>query len=227
MYLQLAGLEPLDTALDPLAPGAKPYSYDKFYLGQGQDIILPDALYKPRVGNFVDSLKTLKKLYEDFAKGRKIEPAKIAARASTAARPSGGVQRASTIKPMGEPFTIAAAGKLLSVAIPAIQAVIGTLSATLVNNSITGLYNSNAYNVQNLNRMTVRELALQINSLDNAIATNPRLNFIRAMALGQMRLVYQQRFDAISGTAALSALPGWVLPAALGLGAVLLLRGRK
>ena len=58
MYLQLAGLEPLDTALDPLAPGAKPYSYDKFYLGQGQDIILPDALYKSRVGNFVDSLKT-------------------------------------------------------------------------------------------------------------------------------------------------------------------------
>ena len=128
---------------------------------------------------------------------------------------------------MSEPFTIAAAGKLLSVAIPAIQAVIGGLSATLVNNSITGLYNSNAYNVQNLNRMTVRELSLQINSLDNAIATNPRLNFIRAMALGQMRLVYQQRFDAISGTAALSALPGWVLPAALGLGAVLLLRGRK
>jgi beta-lactamase regulating signal transducer with metallopeptidase domain len=31
MYLQLAGLEPLDTALDPLAPGAPTYSYDKFY----------------------------------------------------------------------------------------------------------------------------------------------------------------------------------------------------
>ena len=67
-------------------------------------------------------------------------------------------------------------------------------------------------------------VALQIQNLDNAIATTPRVNFVRAMALGQMRLIYQQRFDAISGTAALSALPGWVFPAALGLGAYLLIR---
>lgn len=222
MYLQLAGPAPLDTAENPLAPGAKPYSYDAFYLGQtAEPIPLPDALYKPRVGNFLDGLKTLKKLYEDFAAGRKVEPAVVAARPSSAQMPSRGVQRASTL---GDPITIAAAVKFIAAVIPAIQAVIGGLSATLVNNNITGLYNQNAYNVQNLNRMTVRELSLQIQNLDNAIATTPRVNFVRAMALGQMRLIYQQRFDAISGTAALGALPGWVLPAALGLGAYLLIR---
>jgi hypothetical protein len=48
------------------------------------------------------------------------------------------------------------------------------------------------------------------------------------MALARFRLVYQQRFDQVSGGGGfLTALPGWVLPAALGLGAVLLLRGRK
>lgn len=215
MYLQLAGPAPLDTAENPLAPGAKPYSYDAFYLGQtAAPIPLPDALYKPRVGNFVEGLKTLKKLYTDFATGRKKEPSKIA-RGTMAGDDDNG---------MDEPFTIAAAIKFISAVLPAIQAVIGGLSATLVNNNITGLYNQNAYNVQNLNRMTVRELSLQIQNLDNAIAVTPKLNFVRAMALGQMRLIYQQRFDAISGTAALSALPGWVLPAALGLGAYLLIR---
>jgi hypothetical protein len=225
MYLQLAGPAPLDTAENPLAPGAKPYSYDAFYLGQtAAPILLPDALYKPRVGNFLDGLKTLKNLYQDFASGRKPTPADVAARPSSAQMPSRGVQRSSPIRPMGDPITIAAAVKFIAAVIPAIQAVIGGLSATLVNNNITGLYNQNAYNVQNLNRMTVRELSLQIQNLDNAIATTPRVNFVRAMALGQIRLIYQQRFDAISGTAALGALPGWVLPAALGLGAYLLIR---
>jgi hypothetical protein len=222
MYLQLAGPQPLDQAENPLAPGAKPTSYDAFYLGQtAAPIPLPDALYKPRVGNFLDGLKTLKNLYQDFAAGRKVEPAVVAARPSSAQMPSRGVQRASTL---GDPITIGAAIAFLQAVLPAIQAVVGGLSATLINNNITGLYNQNAYNVQNLNRMTVRELSLQIQNLDNAIATTPRLNFVRAMALGQMRLIYQQRFDAISGTAALTALPGWVLPAALGVGAFLLIR---
>jgi len=208
MYLQLAGPAPLDTAENPLAPGAKTYDYDAFYLGQtAEPIPLPDALYKPRVGNFVDGLKTLQRLYKDFASGRKKSPQQVVSPGA-----------------MAEPITIAAAVAFLQAVLPAIQAVIGGLSATLVNNAITGLYNQNAYNVQNLNRMTVRELSLQIQNLDNAIATTPRVNFVRAMALGQMRLIYQQRFDAISGTAALGALPAWVLPAALGLGAFLLIR---
>jgi hypothetical protein len=188
-------------------------------------IPLPDALYKPRVGNFFEGLKTLKKLYEDFATGRKAGAGRCGCAfqlgANAVAR---GVQRASPIRPLGDPITIAAAVKFIAAVTPAIQAVVGGVSATLVNNNITGLYNQNAYNVQNLNRMTVRELSLQIQNLDNAIATTPRVNFVRAMALGQMRLIYQQRFDAISGTAALAALPGWVLPAALGLGAYLLIR---
>jgi len=224
--LQLAGPQPLDTAENPLAPGAPTYAYDAFYLGASQDIPLPEALYKTSPGGFVDALKKLKGLYQAFASGKKTEPAVVAARAASAAptRPTTGVRRSSPIRPMGDPITLAAAAKLLSAAIPAIQAVLGTVSATLVNNKITNLFQQNAYNVQNLNRMNVRELSIQIQAIDQAIATTPRLNFVQVMALSQLRLVYQQRFDMISGVGALSALPGWVLPAALGVGAYLLIR---
>lgn len=224
MYLQLAGPQPLDTAENPLAPGAPLENYSAFYLGQSNDIPLPDALYKTSPGGFTDALKTLKQLYQDFASGKKVEPAKVAARAASLApnRPTRGVQR--QMRGMGDPITLAAAAKLLSAAIPAIQAVLGTVSATIVNNKLTNLYQQNAFNVQNLNRMNVRELNLQIQQLDQAIATTPRLNFVQVMALGQLRLVYQQRFDMISGAGFLTALPGWVLPAALGIGAYLLIR---
>jgi len=223
MYLQLAGLEPLDTALDPLAPGAKPYGYDAMYLGQGQDIILPDALYKTSPGGFVDALNKLKKLYQDFQDGKKPTPANVAARAATAAMPSGGVQRSSTIQPMNG-VTFAAAIGLLSQAIPYIVSILGSISATLVNNSITNKYQQNAYNVQGLNTMDISQLNLQIQRLDMDIAATNRFNFVQLMALSQFRIVYQQRFDRISGFGLLSNLPGWVLPAALGLGAYLLLR---
>ena len=226
MYLQLAGPQPLDTAENPLAPGAPLEKYSSFYLGQSNDIPLPDALYKTSPGGFTDALKTLKQLYQDFASGKKPEPAKVAARAASLApkRPTTGVQR--QLRGMGDPITLAAAAKLLGAAIPAIQAVLGTLSATLVNNRLTNLYQQNAYNVQNLNRMNVRELSLQIQQLDQAIATTPQINFVQVMALGQLRLVYQQRFDMISGAGFLTNLPRWVLPAALGVGAYLLIRRR-
>ena len=222
MYLQLAGLEPLDTALDPLAPGAKPYGYDAMFLGQGQDIILPDALYKTSPGGFVDALKKLKKLYEDFQDGKKPTPAVVAARAATAQMPSSGVQPASPIQPMnGIGATIA----LLSQAIPFIVSILGTISATLVNNTITNKYNQNAYNVQALNNMSIAELNLQIQRLDMDIAASGGImKIINLMALSQFRMVYQQRFDRISGFGLLSNLPSWVLPAALGLGAYLLIR---
>jgi len=223
MYLQLAGLEPLDTALDPLAPGAPTYKYDKFYLGEGQDIILPDALYKTSPGGFVDALKKLKTLYQDFQDGKKPTPANVAARSATAAMPSGGVQRASTIQPLNG-VTFAAVIALLTQAIPYVVSILGSFTATVVNNSITNKYNQNAYNVQNLNRMNVSELNLQIQSLDRDIAGINRFNVIQLMALSQFRMVYQQRFDRISGFGLLSNLPGWVLPAALGVGAYLLLR---
>ncbi len=221
MYLQLAGHTPLHNAENPLAPGAKTYEYDKFYLGQGQDIILPDALYKTSAGGFVDALNKLKKLYQDFQDGKKPTPANVAARAATAQMPSGGVQPASTIQPLnGIGATIA----LLTQAIPYIVSILGSISATLVNNSITNKYNQNAYNVQGLNNMNIAQLNLQIQRLDMDIAATNRFNVIQLMALSQFRMVYQQRFDQISGFGFLSNLPGWVLPAALGLGAYLLLR---
>jgi len=224
MYLQLAGPQPLDTAENPLAPGAPTYAYDAVYLGSSQDIPLPDALYKTSPGGFVDALKSLKGLYQAFASGKKTEPAVVAARQASAQKPTTGVRRSSPIKPMGDPLTLMAAFKLISAAIPAIQAVLGTVSATLVNNKITNLFQQNAYNVQNLNRMNVRELSIQIQALDQAIATTPKLQFVQVMALSQLRLVYQQRFDMISGAGFLTNLPGWVLPAGLGLAAYLLIR---
>jgi hypothetical protein len=224
MYLQLAGPSPLDTAENPLAPGAKTYEYDKFYLGQGQDIILPDALYKSNAGGFVDALNKLKKLYQDFQDGKKPTPANVAARSATAQMPSVGVQPASPIQPMNG-VTFAAAIGLLSQAIPYIVSILGTISATLVNNNITNKYNQNAYNVQGLNNMNIAQLNLQIQRLDMDIAASGGIfNIINLMALSQFRMVYQQRFDSISGFGFLSNLPGWVLPAALGLGAYLLLR---
>jgi hypothetical protein len=225
MYLQLAGHTPLHNALNPLAPGAPTYSYDKFYLGEGQDIILPDALYKTSTGGFVDALKKLKKLYEDFQDGKKPTPAVVAARAFTAAKPTTGVQRASTIQPMNGVGAVIA---WLSQAIPFIVSILGTISATLVNNTITNKYNQNAYNVQQLNNMSIADLNLQIQRLDQDIAASGGiLKIINLMALSQFRMVYQQRFDRISVGGFLTNVPGWVLPAALGLGAILLLRGRK
>jgi hypothetical protein len=225
MYLQLAGHTPLHNALNPLAPGAPTYSYDKFYLGEGQDIILPDALYKTSTGGFVDALKKLKKLYEDFQDGKKPTPAVVAARAFTAAKPTTGVQRASTIQPMNGVGAVIA---LLTQAIPFIVSILGTISATLVNNTITNKYNQNAYNVQQLNNMSIADLNLQIQRLDQDIAASGGiLKIINLMALSQFRMVYQQRFDRISVGGFLTNVPGWVLPAALGLGAILLLRGRK
>lgn len=226
MYLQLAGPQPLDTAENPLAPGAPLENYSAFYLGASNDIPLPDALYKSTPGGFTSALQTLKQLYLDFASGKKTEPAIVAARQASLApnRPTTGVQR--QLRGMGDPITLAAAAQLISAAIPAIQAVLGTISATFVNNKITNLYQQNAFNVQNLNRMNVRELSLQIQQLDQAIAGTPRLNFVQVMALSQLRLVYQQRFDMISGAGFLTNLPRWIVPAALGFGAYLLIRRR-
>ena len=225
MYLQLAGHTPLHNAENPLDPGATPYKYKNYYLGEGQDIILPDALYKTSPGGFVDALKKLKKLYQDFQDGKKPTPAVVAARAAAAQMPSGGVQPASPIQPMNGVGPVIA---LLTAAIPYIVSIIGTISATLVNNNITNKYSQNAYNVQQLNNMTIAELNLQIQRLDQDIAASGGiLKIINLMALSQFRMVYQQRFDRISVGGFLTNLPRWVLPAALGLGAVLLLRGRK
>ena len=77
MYLQLAGLEPLNTAENPLAPGATPYKYKNYYLGQGQDIILPDALFPPNVEGYAAALKSVADLYGKFSKGKKTPAAVV------------------------------------------------------------------------------------------------------------------------------------------------------
>lgn len=224
MFLQLHdGPEPLDTALNPLAPGATPYSYSSGYpaLGQnGNDIRLPDDLFKQSPAGFAEALKSLEKLYKDFASGRKVEPTKVAAKAL---KPMSGQHEG-----LSEPITIMAILKVLPVIIGAVQTVLGNITAGLVNTQISQLYNSNMYNVQNLNKMNLQQLTLQIETLDRDISMLKPLQFTKAMTLAQFRLVFQRRFDNLTvGQSIISALPGWVLPAALGLGAFLLLRGRK
>ena len=212
MYLQLAGLEPLDTALNPLAPGAPTYKYDQMYLGQGQDIILPDALFPANVEGYAAALKSLVGLYEKFGKGKKT-PAQVVAAPG-----------------MSEPVTIAAAiatAKVVAAGIGALGTALRGVQATAARNRITQLYNNNEYNVQNLNGLNARQVADQITRIDNAITLTPRTSFGQKMALARFRLVYQQRFDQVAGGGGIGNLPGWVLPAALGLGAFLLLRGRK
>jgi len=212
MYLQLAGPSPLDTALDPLAPGAPTYKYDQMYLGQSQDIILPDALFPANVEGYANALKSLVALYEKFGKGKKT-PAEVVAAPG-----------------MSEPFTIAAAiatAKVVAAALAALSLVLRGVQATAARNRITQLYNNNEYNVQNLNRLNARQVAEQITRIDSAIQQTPITSFGQKMALARFRLVYQQRFDQVAGGGGFGNLPGWVLPAALGLGALLILRGRK
>jgi hypothetical protein len=212
MYLQLAGLEPLDTAENPLAPGATPYKYKNYYLGQGQDIILPDALFPPNVEGYAAALKSVADLYDKFGKGKKTPAEKV--------------------KTPGMSVLSFAALKVIATAVyqgvQALSVVFRGQVNTAARQRITELYNGNNFNVQNLNRMTARQLSDAITQIDSQINMTPRTQFGRQMALARFRLVYQQRFDQVSGGGGfLTALPGWVLPAALGLGAVLFLRGRK
>ena len=212
MYLQLAGHTPLHNAENPLAPGAKTYEYDKMYLGQGQDIILPDALFPPNVEGYAKAVKTLTDLYDKFSNRTKKTPAEVVA------APGMGI----------DPDTLKAIASLVYQGIQALSVFFRGQVTTVARQRITELYNGNNFNVQNLNRMTARQISDAITQIDNQINMTPRTQFGRQMALARFRLVYQQRFDQVSGTGGfLTALPGWVLPAALGLGAVLLLRGRK
>ena len=206
MYLQLAGLEPLDTAENPLAPGAKPYKYKNYYLGQGQDIILPDALFPPNVEGYAKALKDLESLYNKYNKGIK---KKITDK---------GMSAISFAIIMG---TLQAIGAGLQ----ALSTVARSAQINLARQRITELYNNNTFNVQNLNRLTPTQLSNAMTQIDEQINMTPRTQFGRQMALARFRLVYQQRFDQVGG--GIGNLPAWVLPAALGLGAFLLLRGRK
>ena len=210
MYLQLAGLEPLDTALNPLAPGAPTYKYDQMYLGQSQDIILPDALFPANVEGYAAALKSVADLYNKFSKGKKTPAAVVKT-------PGMGVDPAS--------LYLIAQGVIAGV--QALSTVFRGQVVTAARQRITELYNGNNFNVQNLNKLTARQISDQITAIDSQINMTPRTQLGRQMALARFRLVYQQRFDQVAGGGGIGNLPGWVLPAALGLGAFLLLRGRR
>jgi hypothetical protein len=207
MYLQLAGPSPLDTAENPLAPGAKPYSYDAMYLGQGQDIILPDALFPANVEGYAAALKSLERLYKKYVDGRPT-PA----------------QKVQTAGLGVDPVTLYATAQAVAAGVSALTTALRGVQATAARNRITQMFNNNEYNVKNLNSLSARQVADQITRIDGAITATPRLQFGRKMALSRFRLVYQQRFDQVSGGGGFGNLPGWVLPAALGLGALLILR---
>jgi len=209
MYLQLAGPSPLDTAENPLAPGAPTYKYKDFYLGQSQDIILPDALFPANVEGFAKALKDLEGLYNKYAKG---------------------IKKKITDKGMSEPISFAVImGTLQAIGagFQALSTVARSAQISLARQRITELYNNNTFNVQNLNRLTATQLSNAMTQIDEQIKMTPRTQFGRQMALARFRLVYQQRFDQVSGGGGFGNLPGWVLPAALGLGAFLLLKGRR
>ena len=209
MYLQLAGPSPLDTAENPLAPGAPTYKYKDFYLGQSQDIILPDALFPANVEGFAKALKDLEGLYNKYAKG---------------------IKKKITDKGMSEPISFAVImGTLQAIGagFQALSTVARSAQISLARQRITELYNNNTFNVQNLNRLSPTQLSNAMTQIDEQINITPRTQFGRQMALARFRLVYQQRFDQVAGGGGFGNLPAWVLPAALGLGAFLLLRGRK
>jgi len=208
MYLQLAGLEPLDTAENPLAPGAATYKYKNYYLGQGQDIILPDALFPPNVEGYAKALKDLESLYNKYNKG---------------------IKKKITDKGMSAISFAIIMGTLqaISAGLQALSTVARSAQINLARQRITELYNNNTFNVQNLNRLTPTQLSNAMTQIDEQINMTPRTQFGSQMALARFRLVYQQRFDQVSGGGGIGNLPAWVLPAALGLGALLLLRGRK
>jgi len=212
MYLQLAGHDPLDTALNPLAPGAPTYKYDAMYLGQGQDIILPDALFPANVEGYAQALKNLQTLYKSYADRKKTTPAEKVK-----------TQGLSVI----DPASLYAIAQAVIAGVQALSVVFRGQVVTAARQRITELYNGNNFNVQNLNKLTARQISDQITAIDSQINMTPRTQFGRQMALARFRLVYQQRFDQVSGGGGIGNLPAWVLPAALGLGAVLILRGRK
>jgi hypothetical protein len=207
MYLQLAGLEPLDTAENPLAPGATPYKYKNYYLGQGQDIILPDALFPPNVEGYAAALKSVADLYGKFSKGKKTPAAVVKT-------PGMGV----------DPATLMLIAKGIYAGVQALSTVFRGQVTTAARQRITELYNGNNFNVQNLNKLNARQISDAITQIDNQINITPRTQFGRQMALARFRLVYQQRFDQVSGGGGLG---GLLLPIALAVGAYLIISRRK
>ena len=215
MYLQLAGPSPLDTAENPLAPGAKTYSYDAMYLGQGPQIVLPDALYPPNVEGYAAALKALSALYEKIIGGRKTDPAEAAPTSMAGA------------------ITLAAIIAFIKKILPVIFALSVAAKAALAllaRQRITELYNANTYDVRNLNNMNAQTVGQKIAQIDRDIEATSKFSVGKTMALARFRLVYQQRFDNLTaGGGVFGVFGGLSIPLAIGVavGAYLLISRRK
>ncbi len=214
MFLHLHdGPAPLNTAENPLAPGARPTSYEVSYPTLGQatptQIVLPNDLYQRNTEGYVNSLNQILSIYQQIKSGVKRDPAKDVGTTST-----------------GQPTTLAGfwAGVLqyLPALIGAGAAVWQGISGAGINAQVSSLWASNAYNIQNLLNMNRAQVAENIQRIDldlsNALSMNNRQ---RAAALGQFRLVYQRRYDELSRVFGF----GGLLPVALvGLAALYFLR---
>lgn len=212
MYLHLHdGPAPLNTAENPLAPGARPYGYEVGYPTLGQatqtQIVLPNDLYQQTTEGYVNALNQILAIYRQIKSGVKRDPAKDVGTTAT-----------------GQPSTLAGfwAGVLqfLPALIGAGAAVWQGISAAGINAQVSSLWASNAYNIQNLLVMTRGQVAENIQRIDldlsNALAQNNRQ---RAAALGQFRLVYQRRFDELTRIGG-----GWLPIALVGIAALYFLR---
>jgi hypothetical protein len=191
MYLHLHdGPAPLNTVENPLAPGAKPYSYEAGYptLGQASStqILLPNDLYQQTTEGYVNALNQILAIYQQIKSGVKRDPAKDVGTTAT-----------------GQPSTLAGfwAGVLqfLPALLTAGAAVWQGITGASINAQVSSLWASNAYNVQNLLNMTRGQVAENIQRIDldlsSALSMNNRQ---RAAALGQFRLVYQRRYDELT-----------------------------
>lgn len=199
---------PVRSAEDPFAPGAPVMQTTPYkLLAQSEGILLPDALYPAAVDGFKKALESLETLYKAFVANRKKTPAEI-----------------TKTPGMAEGATLLAAAKAASAVVKLLTTAARGIANNLARQNITTQYNNNEFNVKNLNTLNPKQISNEITRIDNALETTNKLNVPKKMALSRFRLVYQQRFDQVTGGDGISNLPSWALPAAVGIGALLLLR---
>jgi hypothetical protein len=217
MYLHLHdGPAPLNTAENPLAPGAKPYSYETGYPTMGQaasSIVLPNDLYQQNTQGYVSALNQVLDILNQIKSGRRKDPAKDVS--TTYGGPTA--------------YSQTLAGFWVSVLqyLPALiaggAAVWQGVSGSAINAQVSSLWASNSYNIQNLLTMTRGQVAENIQRIDmdlsSALSQNNRQ---RAAALGQFRLVFQRRYDELTRFG--GVLGGWAVPALIGLAALYFIR---
>lgn len=219
MFLQLHdGPEPLNTVENPLYPGPKPYFLNRSpetppypALGANGSFDLPKDLYLSSSQGFLSAIQSVVELYRQFQTGAKKNPVDAQ---------KGQFDPGKFMKGPG-------AAALVSLGLSFLQNLGGVLQAlnhVLINQKITGLYNANAYNVQNLNFMNAFQIAQEIQKIDTDLETALAAQDNKeAAALSQFRLIYQQAYE--QKVPKVLGIP--VVPLALALGAWFLLRKKK